>query len=87
MRWRRRARFMRTLKEECLYLHDFQSLEEARQVDRSVHRTLQPRVAPRAAPLQDPGPGPLRAHPEGGLIRPPSCSGKRDRFNRWLRWG
>jgi len=23
---------MRTLKEECLYLHDFQSLEEARQV-------------------------------------------------------
>ena len=25
-------RFMRTLKEECLYLHDFQSLEEARQV-------------------------------------------------------
>lgn len=25
-------RFMRTLKEECLYLHDFQSLEEARQI-------------------------------------------------------
>lgn len=25
-------RFIRTLKEECLYLHDFQSLEEARQV-------------------------------------------------------
>ncbi len=25
-------RFMRTLKEECLYLHDFQSLEEARRV-------------------------------------------------------
>ena len=24
-------RFMRTLKEECLYLHDFESLEEARQ--------------------------------------------------------
>ena len=23
---------MRTLKEKCLYLHDFQSLEEARQV-------------------------------------------------------
>jgi hypothetical protein len=25
-------RFMRTLKEECLYLHDFESLEEARMV-------------------------------------------------------
>ena len=25
-------RFMRMLKEECLYLHDFESLEEARQV-------------------------------------------------------
>jgi len=25
-------RFMRTLKEECLYLHDFESLEEARQI-------------------------------------------------------
>jgi len=25
-------RFIRTLKEECLYLHDFQSLEEARDV-------------------------------------------------------
>ncbi len=23
-------RFIRTLKEECLYLHDFESLEEAR---------------------------------------------------------
>jgi len=25
-------RFMRTLKEECLYLHDFATLEEARRV-------------------------------------------------------
>jgi len=25
-------RFIRTLKEECLYLHDFQSLEEARAI-------------------------------------------------------
>lgn len=25
-------RFMRTLKEECLYLHDFESLEQARQI-------------------------------------------------------
>lgn len=25
-------RFIRTLKEECLYLHDFQSLEEAWEV-------------------------------------------------------
>jgi putative transposase len=25
-------RFMRTLKEECLYLHEFPSLEEARRI-------------------------------------------------------
>ena len=25
-------RFIRTLKEECLYLHDFKSLEQARKV-------------------------------------------------------
>jgi len=25
-------RWIRTLKEECLYLHDFESLDEARQV-------------------------------------------------------
>jgi transposase InsO family protein len=25
-------RWMRTLKEECLYLHDFETLDEARQV-------------------------------------------------------
>ena len=33
-------RFMRTLKEECLYLHDFESLEEARQeIDAFIERT------------------------------------------------
>ncbi len=32
-------RFMRTLKEECLYLHDFKSLEEARQeIDAFIER-------------------------------------------------
>ena len=32
-------RFMRTLKEECLYLHDFESLEEARQeIDAFIER-------------------------------------------------
>jgi putative transposase len=25
-------RWIRTLKEECLYLHDFESLEEAREI-------------------------------------------------------
>ena len=29
---RHAERFMRTLKEQCLYLHRFQTLEEARQV-------------------------------------------------------
>ncbi len=32
-------RFMRTLKEECLYLHDFESLEEARdEIDAFIER-------------------------------------------------
>jgi transposase InsO family protein len=32
-------RFIRTLKEECLYLHDLKSLEEARQeIDAFVER-------------------------------------------------
>ena len=35
-------RWIRTLKEECLYLHDFQTLEEARQVIGGVHRGVQP---------------------------------------------
>ena len=74
-------RFMRTLKEECLYLHDFESLEGGQAGDRCVHRTLQPRVAPGAARVSDPGPGPSGAHPEGGMIRPPTCPGNRNRYN------
>jgi hypothetical protein len=41
-------RFMRTLKEQCLYLHGFTSLTEVRD-HRRLHRSLQRRVAHRAA--------------------------------------
>ncbi len=39
-------RFIRTLKEECLYLHDFESLETARHEIGQFIECLQPRVAP-----------------------------------------
>ena len=74
----------RTHEELCLYLHDFESLEEAKAGDRRVHRTLQPRVAPGAARVSDPGPGPGGAHPEGGMARPPTCLGTRDRYPRTM---
>ncbi|WP_420636851.1 integrase core domain-containing protein [Candidatus Palauibacter sp.] len=34
-------RFIRTLKEECLCLNDFETLEKAREVIGVVHRALQ----------------------------------------------
>ena len=73
-------RFNRTLKEECLYLHDFESLEQARGVDRGVHREVQPWVVAGAARLSDPSRGSPSAHPEGGLIRPATCPGNRVRY-------
>jgi transposase InsO family protein len=49
-------RFIRTLKEQCVYLHRFQTLEEARRIHRGVHRPLQPGVAHRASGVSDAGP-------------------------------
>lgn len=43
-------RFIRTLKAQCLYLHRFYDLEEAR-ADSQVHRDLQHRLAPGAPGL------------------------------------
>ena len=64
-------RFMRTLKEQCLYLHRFQTLEEARRIIAAVHRPLQPRVADRAPRLPDAGPGAGRGVEGRGVrIRP-----------------
>lgn len=48
-------RFIRTLKEQCLYLHDFESLEEAREVIARVHRAIPPWVASGAATCGAPG--------------------------------
>lgn len=45
---------MRTLKEECLYLHDLDSLEQAREIIGQFIERLQPRLAPQAAWAQDP---------------------------------
>jgi hypothetical protein len=46
---------MRTLKEQCLYLHRFQNLAEARRDHRRVHHAGQHRVAHRAARPLDTG--------------------------------
>ena len=80
-------RFMRTLKEQCLYLHRFQTLEEARRDDRGVHRALQPRVAHRAPRLPDTGPGPGREL-EGRGVRhwARGLNAQRRRGSRIARW-
>ena len=39
-------RFIRTLKEECIYLHHFETLEEGQSGDRGLHRALQQQLAP-----------------------------------------
>ena len=48
-------RFMRTLKEQCIYLHQFRSLEEARAGHRRIHCPLQHPVAHRAAGVSNAG--------------------------------
>ena len=64
-------RFMRTLKEECLYLHDFESLRSMRSsnatrlLERHGYRT------------------PAQVRQEltlNGMIRPPTCPGNRNRY-------
>ena len=73
-------RFMRTLKEECLHRHDFESLEEARQEIARVPRALQPRVAPWSGTgIRTSAQVRQELYPEGGMIRPPTPPGNRDR--------
>ena len=61
-------------------------------VDSRVRFTLRSAYASRRTPcaslrlpatrfrVSDPGPGPSGAHPEGGMIRPPTCPGNRNRY-------
>ena len=76
---------MRTLKEECLYLHDFESLEEARQeIDAFIERYNRGWLLERHG-YRTPAQVPSGAHPEGGMIRPPTCPGNRNRYNPSLK--
>ena len=77
-------RFIRTLREECIDLNDFETLEEAREVIGGLHRALQRRLASPAARVSDPGPRPREARPqEGGLmVRPLLCPENRDHYTR-----
>ena len=71
---------MRTLKEECLYLHDFESLEEARQeIDAFIERYNRGWLLERHG-YRTPAQVRQAAHPEGGMIRPPTCPGNRNRY-------
>ena len=58
-------RFIRTLKEECVHLHDFETVEEARSGDRNLHRAPQQRLAPPVARVHDPGPCSREGSAEG----------------------
>ena len=49
-------RFIRTLKEECIHLYDFETLEGGRSGDRGLHRQLQQRLASLALAAIPPAP-------------------------------
>jgi hypothetical protein len=61
-------RFMRTLKEQCLYLHRFPDAGGSAGDHRPVHRAPKRRVADRAPWLSDAGPGAHRGL-EGRRVR------------------
>ena len=74
-------RFIRTLKEECIYLHNFETLEEARAVIGAFRRALQQQLAPPAPRVHDPGPRPREAQPKSGLMyKPSTCPRNPDRY-------
>ncbi len=79
-------RFIRTLKEECICLHHFETLEEAQSSDRGLHRALQQRLAPPAPRVHDLGPCSREAQPSGGMMFTPStCPENRNRYTTNLR--
>ena len=65
-------RFIRTLKEQCLWLHRFETLAEAPGNHRGLHPTLQRGVDHRTARLSDPGHRPTGAG-SGGLTKATAC--------------
>ena len=74
-------RFMRTLKEQCLYLHRFESLERGARDHRGVHRALQHPVAHRAPRPSHARSSARRRPAEGGMSPtagpPPRTEGRR----------
>ncbi len=74
-------RFIRTLKEECIYLHNFETLGEARAVIGAfIERYNNGRLLQRHG-YHDPSPRPREAQPKGGLMSKPStCPENRNRY-------
>ena len=61
-------RFIRTLERECLYLNDFETIEEARELIRAfIERYNRGWLLQRHGYLP-PGPSPREAQPQGGLM-------------------
>ena len=73
----------RTLKEECIHLHDFETLEEAREVTGAfIERYNNGWLLQRHGYLT-PSPRPREAQPQGGLMfRPSPCPENRVRYRR-----
>ena len=65
-------------------MHDFATLDEARQViGESIERYNRLSLLDPAR-LPDPGRGPRELHQDGGVIRPPTCLRNRDRYTSSL---
>ena len=63
-------RFIRTLREGCVYLHDFEMIEEAREVIGAFIERYNGGWLLQRARVSDPGPRPREARPqEGGLMK------------------
>ena len=78
-------RFIRTLKEECIYLHDFETLEEARAVIGTFVERYNNGWLLQRHGYHDPGPRPREAQPKGGLtFKPSTCPENPDWYTRHL---
>ena len=84
-------RFMRTLKEQCLYLHRFQTLEAARRmiaafIDRYNHEWLIERLGYRTRPRRGPRGGGLRREDSGDHLDAEGHGASRDAGGQGHIW-
>ena len=74
-------RFIRILKDECIYLHHFETREEARKVIGAFIERYNNGWLLQRKRVHDPGPCPREAQPEGGLMfKPSTCPENRNPY-------